>query len=293
MSLYQIWTDESYVYAATASGLDIIDIDTEQRTSFLSNASGYKSVWSNTDLVFLASSAGVKVIYKDNLTQVHNYMEEPDLLSNNVRYIHGNESKLICGTEGGITVVKRDAGFMYGTSVSGVQKCFITPVHNYCYYTVSGTSEWQLHRVNNPTSSWTESTRVYTTGSGFLENVTCLTDFYATEHTSTSGVDNTLFIATNSGVYVYDEGTTDYSIFTTTLLAGTSEDATSVWADPNASLETAKLYVGTTGSGAAFSVIDLEHTVLTDSYKIDYDGINEEFLDREDIVDINVSTAGA
>ena len=45
LRLLQIWTDESYVYAATTSGLDIIDLETEQRAHFLSRQGGYTSVW--------------------------------------------------------------------------------------------------------------------------------------------------------------------------------------------------------------------------------------------------------
>lgn len=83
-----------------------------------------------------------------------------------------------------------------------------------------------------------------------------------------------------------------YSYTVYTILAGQSKNFTSIWADPDANINNAKMYVATTGSGAAFSVVDLEHKVLIDSYKIDHKGINEEFLDREDILDINVNTAG-
>ena len=83
-----------------------------------------------------------------------------------------------------------------------------------------------------------------------------------------------------------------YSYTVYTILAGRSKNFTSIWADPNANINTAKLYVGSAGPGAAFSVIDLEHKVLIDSYKIDKEGIHGELLDREDIVDINVNTAG-
>lgn len=77
------------------------------------------------------------------------------------------------------------------------------------------------------------------------------------------------------------------------ILAGQSKNYTSIWADPNANLRTARLYVGTAGTGAAFSVIDLKYNSLIDSYLIDKAGNNDDLLDREDIVDINVNTAGA
>jgi hypothetical protein len=83
------------------------------------------------------------------------------------------------------------------------------------------------------------------------------------------------------------------SVTTYNILAGQSKVFTSIWADPTANINNAKLYVGTSGSGAAFSIVDLGLKRLIDNYRIDYEGENKEFLDREDIVDINVSTAGA
>ena len=84
-----------------------------------------------------------------------------------------------------------------------------------------------------------------------------------------------------------------YLIATLQILAGVSKNYSSIWADPTANIETARMYVGTRGIGAAFSVVDLAAGRLVDSYLIDKVGDNDEFLDSEDIVDINVSTAGA
>ena len=77
------------------------------------------------------------------------------------------------------------------------------------------------------------------------------------------------------------------------ILAGRSKNFTSVWADPNANIETAQMYVGSRGTGAALSVVDLAHNVLIDSYLIDKQGDLGEFLDSEDIIDINVNDAVA
>jgi len=63
---------------------------------------------------------------------------------------------------------------------------------------------------------------------------------------------------------------------------------TSVWADENASLNCGHVYVGSSGAGAAFSKIDIKHRVLVDSYMIDKSGQSGDFLDEEDVVDINV-----
>jgi len=72
------------------------------------------------------------------------------------------------------------------------------------------------------------------------------------------------------------------------ILAGTSKNFTSVWADPTASINSGNLYVATNGAGASFSVVDLSRTVLTDSYLIDKKGGFDEVLERTDIIDINI-----
>ena len=76
------------------------------------------------------------------------------------------------------------------------------------------------------------------------------------------------------------------------ILSGTSLDYNSIWADINANINTGKFYVATTGSGAALSVVDLQLKTLADSYTLYNMGINKEFLNSEDIVDINVSITG-
>ncbi len=76
------------------------------------------------------------------------------------------------------------------------------------------------------------------------------------------------------------------------ILSGTSHNYTAIWADPTSNINTGKLYVATAGIGAALSIVDLQLQTLVDSYKIDSMGNNMEFIDSEDIVDINISTVG-
>lgn len=72
------------------------------------------------------------------------------------------------------------------------------------------------------------------------------------------------------------------------ILPCTNKNFVAIWADPTANLDTAKVYVGTTGTNASFFVIDLESKVVYDSYNLTKVGGFNESLDREDIVDINV-----
>jgi len=77
------------------------------------------------------------------------------------------------------------------------------------------------------------------------------------------------------------------------ILSGASSNYSSIWADSNANINSGKFYVSTTGSGATFSVVDLQTKVIVDSYSIDHKGGGNEFLNDENIIDINISITGA
>jgi hypothetical protein len=77
------------------------------------------------------------------------------------------------------------------------------------------------------------------------------------------------------------------------IIPGANQNFTSVWADSNANISNAKFYTASQGEGAAFAVIDLSSHTLSDYYTLTFPGYNEEVLEREDIVDININTAGA
>lgn len=83
--------------------------------------------------------------------------------------------------------------------------------------------------------------------------------------------------------FEFDPPTTSYAI-----LAGTSNEYVAVWADPKASINSGMFYAATTGSGAAFSAVSSDDNTLRDSYTIVEEGLWEETLEQEDVVDINV-----
>ena len=218
--LNQIWTDDKYVYAATISGLDVISIETEQRQSFATNSNGYSTVWSDNEEIFVGTTnAGIKSFNQFSIgpSEIVNFIKEyvrtPFITSNSVRYIHGNLNKLICCTVKGVDIIRRDSHYITHTTISGATKCFVTPNYDYYYYTVSGSTSWTLNRLNGNTGDWTTPDVVYTTGSGFLLNATRIKDFYVTEHTSVSGANNTIFMITDTGAHVYDEGRDDHIIY--------------------------------------------------------------------------------
>ena len=218
--LNQIWTDDKYVYVATTSGLDIINIETELRQSFASNSSGYTTVWSDGNEIFVGTTAaGVKFFSQSSIGPAEmisclaDYAKAPFITSNGIRYIHGNSDKLICCTVRGVDIIRRDSQYMTRTVIKGATKCFVTPNYDYYYYTVSGSTSWTLNRLNGNTGNWTVPDIVYTTGSGFLSDSNSIKDFYITEHTSISGLNNTIFMITDTGAHVYDEGSDDHIIY--------------------------------------------------------------------------------
>ena len=72
------------------------------------------------------------------------------------------------------------------------------------------------------------------------------------------------------------------------ILAGTSQNFVAVWAEADANIENSRMYVASAGTGAAFSVINLESKTLFDSYTQLDGGNYEEPLEGENIKDISV-----
>jgi len=72
------------------------------------------------------------------------------------------------------------------------------------------------------------------------------------------------------------------------ILAGQSNNITAIWASPTASRSSGKMYITSTGSGAALSVIDLGAVSLYDRYTSTIKGRANETLDQDDPIDIVV-----
>jgi hypothetical protein len=202
--LRQIYADENYIYAATSSGLAIVDVNTELLYNFVHYSDGFTTVWGNDSKVFLGTPAsGVKLISKGDLGTLIDYAQVPKLSSNDVRYIHGYGDIFACCTASGIHmlgVYERESYY----STANAWKCFVVP-STAVYYTISG-SYWSVARKNETRFDWTSSDILYEAdGFGILASGIRINDIFVTENTSISGINNTLFIATSNGVYVMDE----------------------------------------------------------------------------------------
>ena len=226
-TINQIYSDDDYVFATTNSGLSVIDMSAEEEIGYINYNSGFTTVWASDDKVYLGTTfSGIKYINKtcisgtvDNpadlnacLNDFSNITPYHNLTSDGIRYIHGNDNLLICCTDLGVDVIKAEPqGYRSNTIISGAQKCFMT--QNGFYYTISGTNNWSLNKVDYCGCDWTEPDFSYVTGSGILPAGEKINDIFVTENTSENGINNTIFCATSSGTYVIDEGTQEYGIY--------------------------------------------------------------------------------
>lgn len=76
-------------------------------------------------------------------------------------------------------------------------------------------------------------------------------------------------------------------VFVYSVLKGVLNYFSSIWADPDAGLDTGKMYVASQGTGAAFSIVDLSLNTVVDYYTTTHIGAANEALIAEDIVDLN------
>ena len=210
--LNQIWSD-IYVYAATVSGLDIIDIESEKKYAQLTCSGGFTTVYADDYKVYLGTTEnGIKYINKTCISGsifapielyscLTDYVEQ-SLTSDEIRYIHGNNGFLMCCTAAGVDVIKKEPhGYRSYTTTSGARKCFMTSTGKFYYSTCSGTS-WELNRINVALTDWVTPDYVY--GDPLISSNE-ITDMFVTEGTASDGVSNTLMVATTSGIYIVDE----------------------------------------------------------------------------------------
>lgn len=220
--LNQIWSD-IYVYAATLSGLNIIEIESEKKYAQLTYNNGFTTVYGDDNKVYLGTTEnGIKYINKTCISGsiispielsscLNDYVEQP-LTSDEIRYIHGNNEFLMCCTSVGVDVIKKEPhGYRSYTTTSGARKCFMTSTGKFYYSTISGTS-WELNRVNTSLTDWITPSHTY--GEPLIASNE-ITDMFVTEGTASDGVSNTLMVATASGIFVIDEENNDYAIYYT------------------------------------------------------------------------------
>lgn len=230
MVIYQIWSDSTFIYAATDLGLYIYEVSSEALCAYIDYSGGFTTVWASDERVFVGTSDdGIKYINKsdvsgdiivpvDLLTYLHDFSELTayySLTSTAIRYLHGNGNFVICTTDSGVDVVKiNPQSYRSYTIISGAQKCFMTSTRRF-YYTVSGTSSWFINMVSSCLTDWDTPDYTYETGGEIFAEGIDIHDIFVTEHTSSNGIDDTIFIATSVGVYVLEESSLDFAVYYT------------------------------------------------------------------------------
>lgn len=219
--LNQLYTDTIYVYAAHSAGLDIISIQSESPLCYVLMSSGFNSVVGNNDYVYLGTtSSGVYYFPKSIISGTEVFPEDISLsvLPLNTFYLPSSqeiksmslyEYDLAVITSVGIDIIGMAPGkeFKSSTTVSDATKSFLTSKKEIYYLNNSDT--WSLNKVTPYLCDWETPNTIYTVGDSFFIDGIGLNDLFVTENTSFNGVDNTVFVATTSGVYVYDEGITN------------------------------------------------------------------------------------
>lgn len=221
--LYQIYTDNAYVYAAHSAGVSIIDIQNEQPICYIEAPTGFNSVVGNSDNVYLGTSSdGVfyfskSSIYgtKDELGDISSEVYAlstsylPSCAEIKSLAIHGWDLAVV--TVEGLDVIGMGSGkeFKSTTTSSGITKSFLTSKKEVYYLENSET--WSVCKAVPYLCDWSLPTIRHSVGNSFLLEGIYLNDLFITENASLVGDNNTIFVATSSGIYVYDEGlgTTD------------------------------------------------------------------------------------
>lgn len=295
LSVYQLWMDEDYIYYITPSGLNVMETSYGAKVAYINYDGGFSSIWGNNQKIYLGTfDSGIKYLSKlliigneaaptslDLCLVDYSYLYNAS--SPNIRYLHGNATSLVVVTDVGIDVINDGPNSFKSYFYSeDVNKAYITENNNVYYTTSSG-----LFRKNSSLSDWELPDVSYIAGNSFIPANVVLNDFYITINTSVSGNNNTLFVATTSGVYVFDEESELYEIYDASFL-NTSCDIISISAEFNSSLNNGKLFTASKGVDAAVSTIDLKNKSIIEQYTLTTKGSADEYLDSEDVKDLIV-----
>lgn len=219
--LYQVWRDEDYAYAATSEGLDIFDINTANKVSYIINSGGFTTIWGNENTIYLGTSdAGLKYLSKatisggDLVSNLQDYGFYYNVTTDDVRYIHGHENTLSVVTASGIDILNNEPHYSFKSTTSGTNftKCFMTS-KNELYYIIQNTTSDGLCKLNSTFCDWDTPDTFYEVGTSFLPAEQGINDIFITENTAENGIDNTVFVATTNGAFVLDESTTEFDTY--------------------------------------------------------------------------------
>lgn len=225
--LYQIYTDDNYIYTATAEQLNIYDDVSESLYAYIPYTNGFTTVAGNETYIYLGTTnSGIKRVSKNCISGsilspydlsacLIDYVTYPSIEGNDIQYLHANDyfMGIISNSGIAVSVAKFDPqSYMSKTTLSNLKakKCFVTSTGG-LYYTSSGTNGWRIDVVRTSLCDWSLSDYSYITGSGILKTGLTINDIFVTEQTSDNF--NTLFVATSSGLYIINENSGAFNIY--------------------------------------------------------------------------------
>lgn len=224
--LYSIYTDSDYVYAAYSDGLYIIDILSELNVAYINYTYGFTSVCGDDTNIYLGTlTNGVLCLDKTTVSgnSASPYCLDDKYFSANLHFpIQANKINHLFSTNNNLSIVTLEGidiinfsgqGYRSYTTVSGVTKSFLTNKNELYYISHDDSYRYQINKINSVMCDWTIPDCIYKVGDSFLQDNINLTDIYITENTSSVNGNNTIFVATTSGCYVYDEGTTNFEVY--------------------------------------------------------------------------------
>lgn len=214
--LYQIYSKDPYVYAATSDGLEVYRLsDNEIECTKSVGDLPVNTIHGIGDTLYLGTTNGLYTTPLINICAYTTTLVDYDLNSEYINYIHGINNKLFISTDSSIEYIDNTSNpkIHSKTFISSAGKCFLTEQAGYYISTISGS--YILNRIDNCLCDWVTPSHTYdTTGSGVFREGLQLNDLYVTEGTAAAG-GNTIFCTTSSGVYVIDEDNLNYAIYYT------------------------------------------------------------------------------
>lgn len=215
--LYQIYSNDTLCFAADARGLSVYDIATEQQYAYALFDGGFTTVGGNSNRIYLGTTtSGIKYVNLTDVTgspgapvditsQLKNYEPRFGLTSSGIKYLHVDGDHMSICTNSGVEYIS--SARHTKRNIANTYKCFTADTKVYYITSASGIPD-VLYRSNAYASDWLPTTVAYdTTSSGMFVGVS-LNDMFITKNTGANGVDNCVFVATTSGVYVIDESPT-------------------------------------------------------------------------------------
>ncbi len=210
--LYEIHSDNNYTYAATSTGIEIIDIVSELPVCSGIRTGGFNSIAGNDETIYMGTNnSGIFCFDKVDVStgDISSYIYSLNSLylpsSNNIRSLSINGNDLAVVTDIGMDIIGMARGkeFKGSTTASGIFKSFLTSKKEVYY--LENTPGYALCKHSPYSCNWDRPGEKYVPKKSFLEWEVTLNDLFITENTTKNKKQNTIFLTTSSGIYVYDE----------------------------------------------------------------------------------------